>query len=77
MPNNRRGKYEEKAPPIPMTCIYCSKTVGGYPALENHVVSEHGVSHHHLHCLSVDCEKLTFDSLSKRRAHNKKIHGEL
>ncbi len=70
MPNNRRDK--EKAPPIPMTCVYCRTTVGGYSALEAHVVREHGVKRHELYCSL--CEGLTFDSLQKRRAHNRKAH---
>lgn len=77
MPKNKRGKLEDQAPPEPMTCIYCPTTIGGYPALEQHVVVAHGVSRHRLHCsLSPLCEGLEFDSLQKRRAHNRKLHGE-
>ena len=68
MAKSKRGKNEPKALPELMTCIYCPTTVGGYPALEAHVVKEHGVSRYQLHCSL--CEGIEFDSLRKRRTHN-------
>ncbi len=75
MPKTKRGKNEAKIPPEPLCCIYCAKVVGGYTNLEDHVVQEHGVSRHELHCENQKCEHLTFDSLRKRRAHYKKVHA--